>query len=141
MAVAKWSTPSTRSTNLAGTTFNTLANGTAGSAITYDNSTLRDLYAAVTVKLGSLAVPAAGNSITLRVYAGDGTDTPDINSGSFDTYVATLTNGTSAKVVTFPMVRLYPFSSVMLQIVNNAGVSTAASGNELYIRTYNEDVS
>ena len=140
MAVAKWASPGSRSANLAGTSINSLANGSAGSAISYDNSTARDLYAAVTVKLGSLAVPSVGNSITLRVYSGDGTDTPDLNGGSFDSYVAALTNGTSAKVVTFPMVRLYPFPGT-LQIVNNAGVSTAASGNELYVRPFNEDVS
>jgi hypothetical protein len=139
MAVAKWAAPATRSANLAGTTFNSLANGAAGSAITYDNSTNRDLYAIVTVKLGSLT-PTAGGSITLRVYSGDGTDTPDLNGGSFDTYTAALTTGASAKVVSFPLVRLYPFS-MRLQIVNNAGVSTAASGNELYVRPYNEDVS
>jgi hypothetical protein len=139
MSVAKWAAPGTRSGNLAGTTFNSLANGSAGSAISYDNSTARDLYAAVTVKLGSLT-PAAGGSITLRVYAGDGTDTPDLNGGSFDSYAAPLTTTTGAKVAIIPMVRLYPFP-VTLQIVNNAGVSTAASGNELYVRTYNEDVS
>jgi hypothetical protein len=38
------------------------------------------------------------------------------------------------------MVRLYPFP-LILQVVNNAGVSTAASGNELYVRPYNEDVT
>jgi hypothetical protein len=139
MAVAKWATPGTRSSNLAGTTFNSLANGSAGSAITYDNSTSRDLYAAVTVKLGSLT-PATGGSITLRVYAGDGTDTPDLNGGPFDSYVAPLTTTAGAKVAIIPMVRLYPFP-ITLQIVNNAGVSTAASGNELYLRTFNEDVS
>jgi hypothetical protein len=139
MAVAKWAEPSTRSSNLAGTTFNSLANGSAGTAITYDNSTNRDLYAIVTVKLGSLT-PTAGGSITLRVYSGDGTDTPDLNGGSFDSYTALLATGASAKVVTFPMVRLYPFSG-RLQVVNNAGVSTAASGNELYVRPYNEDVT
>jgi hypothetical protein len=140
MSVAKWATPGTRSGNLAGTTFNSLANGSAGSAISYDNSTARDLYAAVTVKLGSLNA-IAGGSITLRVYAGDGTDTPDLNGGSFDSYTEGLVTGASAKVVTFPMVRLYPFSTVTLQVVNNAGVSTAASGNELYVRPYNEDVT
>jgi hypothetical protein len=139
MAVAKWATPGTRSSNLAGTTFNSLANGSAGTAITYDNSTARDLYAAVTIKLGSLT-PTTGGEITLRVYSGDGTDTPDLNGGSFDTYRAALTTTAGAKVVTFPMVRLYPFS-VILQVVNNAGVSTAASGNELFVRPYNEDVS
>ena len=139
MAVAKWAAPGTRSSNLAGTTFNSLANGSAGSAITYDNSSNRDLYAAVTVKLGSLT-PTAGGSITLRVYVGDGTDTPDLNGGAFDSYVAPLTTTTGAKVAIIPMVRLYPFP-VTLQIVNNAGVSTSASGNELYVRPWNEDVS
>ena len=139
MGVAKWAAPGTRSSNLAGSTFNTLANGSAGSAITFDNSTNRDLYSIVAVKLGSLT-PTAGGSITLRVYSGDGTDTPDLNGGAFDSYVAALTTTASAKVVTFPMVRLYPFS-LRLQVVNNAGVSTAASGNELYVTPFNEDVS
>jgi len=139
MSVAKWAAPGARSGNLAGTTFNSLANGSAGSAISYDNSTARDLYAAVTVKLGSLT-PATGGSITLRVYSGDGTDTPDLNGGPFDSYVAPLTTTTGAKVAIIPMVRLYPFP-VTLQVVNNAGVSTAASGNELYVRPYNEDVT
>jgi hypothetical protein len=139
MSVAKWATPGTRSGNLAGTTFNSLANGSAGSAISYDNSTARDLYAAVTVKLGSLT-PATGGSITLRVYAGDGTDEPDLNGGPFDSYVAPLTTTAGAKVAIIAMVRLYPFP-LILQVVNNAGVSTAASDNELYVRPYNEDVS
>jgi len=139
MAVAKWATPGARSSNLAGTTFNSLANGSAGAAITYDNSTNRDLYAIVTVKLGSLT-PTTGGSITLRIYAGDGTDMPDLNGGPFDSYVAPLTTTAGAKAAIIPMVRLYPFP-VRLQIVNNAGVSTAASGNELYICPYNEDVT
>jgi hypothetical protein len=139
MAVAKWASPSTRSSNLAGTALNSLANAAASTGITYDNSTNRDLYAIVTIKLGSIT-PTTGGSVSLRVYSGDGTDTPDLNGGAFDTYVAPLTTTASAKVVTFPMVRLYPFSGT-LQFVNNAGVTTAASGNELYVRPYNEDVS
>ena len=139
MAVAKWASPGSRSSNLAGTALNSLANGSASSLIAYDNSTARDLYAAVAVKLGSIT-PTTGGSITLRVYSGDGTDTPDLNGGAFDSYVSGLTTTASAKVVTFPMVRIYPFS-LRLQIVNNAGVSTAASGNELYVRPYNEDVT
>jgi hypothetical protein len=139
MAVAKWATPGTRSANLAGTALNSIANGGAAAFITYDNSSNRDLYAIVTIKLGSIT-PTTGGSITLRVYSTDGTDTPDANGSSFDTYVAPLTTTASAKVATIPMVRLYPFS-LRLQIVNNAGVSTAASGNELYVRPYNEDVT
>ena len=138
MSVVKWSAPGARSSNLAGTALNSLATGSASSLIAYDNSTNRDLYAAVAVKLGSIT-PATGGSITLRVYAGDGTDLPDANGGAFDAYVAALASGAGAKVVTFPMVRLYPFP-VRLQFVNNAGVTTASSGNELYVTPYNEDV-
>ena len=139
MAVAKWATPGTRSSNLAGTALNSLANGSASSLISYDNSSNRDLYAIVTVKLGSIT-PSTGGSVSLRIYAGDGTDLPDANGGAFDSYTAALASGAGAKVVTFPMVRLYPFPC-RFQIVNNAGVSTAASGNELYVRPYNEDVT
>jgi hypothetical protein len=139
MAVAKWATPGTRSNNLAGSALNSLANGSASSLISYDNSTALDLYAAVAVKLGSIT-PSTNGSVTLRVYAGDGTDLPDANGGAFDSYTAALATGTGAKVVTFPIIRLYPFPC-RLQIVNNAGVSTAASGNELYLRPYNEDVT
>jgi hypothetical protein len=38
------------------------------------------------------------------------------------------------------MVRLYPFS-MRLSVVNNAGVTLAASGNELYVRPWNEDIA
>ena len=139
MSVAKWASPGSRSSNLAGAALNSLANGSESAFIAYDNSTLRDLYAAVAVKLGSLNA-LAGGSVSLRVYAGDGTDTPDRGAGPFDTYTVGLTVGTSAKVAVFPMVRLYPFPCQMT-VVNNAGNSTAASGNELYVRAYNEDVS
>jgi len=139
MAVAKWAAPGTRSSNLAGTALNSLANGSASALISYDNSTARDLHAAVVVRLGSIT-PGTGGSVTLRVYAGDGTDLPDANGGAFDSYTAALSTGASAKVVTFPMVRLYPFPC-RLKIVNNAGVALAASANELYVRTYNEDVT
>jgi hypothetical protein len=143
MAVAKWAAPATRGSNIAGNAINSLANGsetTSGNAIAYDNGTSRDLYAAVTIKLASFT-PTAGGSVTLRVYSGDGTDVPDIGGGPFDSYVAALTVTTGAKVAVFPMVRLYPFSNMRFTVVNNAGVSTASSGHELYIRPFNEDVS
>lgn len=139
MAVAKWAAPGTRSANLAGTALNSLANGSASSLITYDNGAARDLYAAVAIRLGSIT-PATAGSILLRVYAGDGTDVPDANGGAFDAYVAALAAGASAKIVVIPMVRLYPFS-LRLQVVNSAGVVLAASGNELYVTPFNEDVT
>jgi hypothetical protein len=137
MAVAKWSTPSTRSSNLAGTTLNSVANGSESARVTYDNSTTRDLYGFVTIKLGSIT-PATGGSITLRVTASDGTDLGDAVGG--DLYTMPLTAGASAKIVNVPLVRLYPYS-LRLSVVNNAGVALAASGNEIYVRAFNEDVT
>jgi hypothetical protein len=137
MAIAKWSTPSTRSSNLAGTTLNSVANGSESARVTYDNSTTLDLYGFVTIKLGSIT-PAAGGSITLRVTATDGADLGDAVGG--DLYTMPLTTGTSAKIVNVPLVRLYPYS-LRLSVVNNAGVALAASGNEIYVRAFNEDVT
>lgn len=68
----------------------------------------------------------------------DGTDTADRIGG--DLYVVPLTSGAGAKVAVINMVRLYPFS-MRLSVVNNAGVTLAASGNELYVRPWNEDIA
>ena len=137
MAVAKWSTTATRSSNFAGTTLNSLANGSESSVVTYDNSSTRDLYGAVTIKLGSIT-PTTGGSITIRVTISDGTDTSDRIGG--DLYVVPLTTTASAKTAVLPMVRLYPFS-LRFSIVNNSGVAFAASGNEIFVTDYNEDVT
>lgn len=137
MAIAKWSAPSTRSANFAGTTLNSLANLGESTAVTYDNSTNRDLYGTITIKLGSIT-PAAGGSITLRITLNDGTDTADRIGG--DLYVIPLTSGASAKIAVFNMIRLYPYS-MRFSIINNAGVTLAASGNELYVRPFNEDIN
>lgn len=137
MAIAKWATPSTRSSNFAGTTLNSLANAGESAVVTYDNSTSRDLYGVVTLKLGSIT-PSTGGSITIRVTLNDGTDTADRIGG--DLYVVPLTSGASAKIAVVNMVRLYPFS-MRFSVINNSGVTLAASGNELYVRPWNEDIA
>lgn len=137
MAIAKWSTPSTRSANILSTVANSLANGSESAVVTYDNSTNRDLYGVVTLKLGSIT-PAAGGSITVRITVNDGTDTSDRAGG--DLYTVLLNSGASAKVAIIPMVRLYPLS-LRISVINNSGVAFAASANELYVRPFNEDVT
>ncbi len=137
MAVAKWATPGSRSSNFAGTTLNSLANGSESAVVTYDNSTNRNLYGTVTIKLGSIT-PSTGGSITLRVTLSDGTDTADKAAGDY--YTAVLASGASAKVVILPMVRIYPYS-LRFSLVNNSGVTLASSSNEIYVTPYNEDVS
>jgi hypothetical protein len=136
MSIAKWAAPSTRSSNFAGTTLNSLANAGESTVVTYDNSTNRDLYGTVTIKLGSIT-PSAGGSITVRITLNDGTDTADRIGG--DLYTIPLTSGASAKVAVVNMIRLYPYS-MRISVVNNAGVALNASGNELYIRPWNEDI-
>lgn len=138
MAVAKWSAPSSRSSNLAGATLNSLANGSESSRVTYDNTTTRSLYGFVTVKLGSIT-PSTGGSITLRVTSADGTDLGDAAVNG-DLYTMALTSGSSAKIVNIPMVRLYPFA-LRFSVINNSGVALASSGNEIYVTEFNEDVS
>jgi hypothetical protein len=136
MSIAKWATPSTRSANFASTTLNSLANAGESTAVTYDNSTNRDLYGTITVKLGSIT-PSAGGSITIRVTLNDGTDTADRIGG--DLYVIPLTSGASAKVAIYNMIRLYPYS-MRISVINNSGVTLNAGSNELYIRPWNEDI-
>lgn len=137
MAIAKWATPSARSSNFAGTTLNSLANAGESAVVTYDNSTNRDLYGVVTIKLGSIT-PSTGGSITLRVTLNDGTDTADRIGG--DLYVVPLTSGASAKVAVINMVRLYPYS-LRFSVINNSGVAFNAGSNEMYVRPWNEDVT
>ena len=139
MAVAKWTTPSTRSSNIASTVINSIATGSETAVVTYDNSTNRNLYGAVTLKLGTFGTATvSGGSVSLRVTLSDGTDTADKLAG--DVYTAQVTASTTAKVVVFPMIRLYPFS-LRFSIINNTGQTTASSGNELYVTPYNEEVT
>lgn len=137
MAVAKWATPSSRSSDIASTVLNSLANGSESAVVTYDNSTNRNLYGSVTIKLGSIN-SSAGGSVTLRVTLNDGTDTADKIGG--DMYTVPLVSGSSAKIAIINMIRLYPLS-MRLSIVNNSGVELAANSNELYVRPWNEDVT
>ena len=136
MAVAKWNTPSSRSANFLSTVANSLANGSESSVVTYDNSTNLDLYGLVTLKLGSIT-PSTGGSVSIRVTYNDGTDTSDKVGG--DVYVLPLTSGASAKV-NMVQIRLPPFS-LRFSVVNNSGVTLASSGNELYVRPWNENVT
>lgn len=136
MTTVKWSTPGSRSSNFAGTVLNSIATGSETATATYDNSTNKDLYGVLVVKLASIT-PVAGGSISVRVTLNDGTDTADKTGG--DVYTIQLASGTSAKVAVFNMVRLYPFS-MRISVINNSGVTTASSGNEMYITPYGEEV-
>lgn len=136
MSVAKWATPSTRSSNFASTAFDSLANGSESNTVTYDNSTNKDLYGLVTIKLGSIT-PTTGGSVTLRVTISDGTDTADKVDGELYTFALTTT--ASAKVL-IKRISLVGGFSLRFSLINNAGVALAASGNAIHVTPYNEDI-
>ena len=141
MAIVKWAAPGTVSANLASTTLDSLANGSTSTLISYDNSTNLDLYGSVLVNLGSFT-STTGASITLRVFAQQDTDTPDSTGsvGGGETYTQPITVGASAKVLIFPMIRLYP-EELLFCLTNNGGAALAASANSIKIRTYNEEIA
>jgi hypothetical protein len=136
MSVAKWATPSTRSSSFASTAFDSLANGSESNTVTYDNSTNKDLYGLVTIKLGSIT-PTTGGSVTLRVTISDGTDTADRVDGELYTFALTTT--ASAKVL-IKRISLVGGFSLRFSLINNAGVALAASGNAIHVTPYNEDI-
>lgn len=144
MALARWASPSSRISLNASSVLNSLS-ATAGSnesnAVTYDNSTNRNLYGAVTVTLGAPATTTlSGASISLRVTLSDGTSVADLKTAG-DIYTAQVLVNASAKVVIFPMVRIYPFS-MRLSVINNTGVAfNASTGNDILVTPYSEEVA
>lgn len=142
MSTVKWATPSAQGSNIASTSLDSLANGSTSAVVAHDNSANLDLYGSVLVNLGSFT-SITGASITLRVFSKQSTDTPDSTGAAVsacDSYTMPLTVGASAKVVVFPMVRLYP-EALQLAITNNGGAAFAASGNSIKVRPYNESVA
>ena len=141
MAIATWTSPVSRSTagNIAGTTWNSgVTNTTESNVVSYtSNITGKYLYAAATIKLGSIN-SSVGGSVSLRVTLNDGTDTADRIAG--DIYTVQLVSGTSAKIAIIPMVRLYPFS-MRFSLINNSGVTLATSSNEFYLSPYGEEIA
>ena len=135
MTTMQWTTPRTRSSNFLSTVADSLANGSESSVVTYDNSSNKDPYALLTLKLGSIT-PSTGGSVSIRITINDGTDTSDKVGGEIVLFA--LTSGASAKVG-IQKVNLPPFS-LRMSVINNAGVTLASSSNELYVRPWNEEV-
>jgi len=138
MAVAKWATPSSRSSSLVTNELDSLTTGSESTPVSYDNSSNKNLYGAVTVKLGTFD-PDAGAYISLRINISDGTDTATAKFAG-DVYTASVDDASGAKVVIFPMVRLYPFD-LRVSVVNNTSTSFNSADNDIYVTPYNEDVS
>jgi len=143
MAIAKWATPVARSVagNIASTSWNTgITTGSESAVVSYaTNSTDKYLYAAATIKLGSIN-SSNGGSISLRVMLNDGTDTSDQAAGDIYTAQVRYTGSTGSKIIIIPMVRLYPFS-MRFSLINNTGATLATSNNEFYLSPYGEEIA
>lgn len=134
VTTAKYS-PSAIGANIASTTLNSLADAANSGSINYDNSVNLDEFCDIEIVLGSFT-SAAGGSLTLTVYtAPDGTNYEDASGGD-NTYTVALTSGASAKRRVFKRARLFP-SLCRFVITNNAGGTTAGSGNTLKVLPYN----
>lgn len=143
MATAKWSALNTQGSNIASTTLDSLANGSASSFVTFDNSTGKDLYAFVELILGSIT-PSTGGSVTICIFpTTGGTPTVPDNTaaigGGEERKTIPLTSGAGVKTSVVQM-RIPP-GSLRVSVVNNAGVSLASSGNSLKFQTFDEDIS
>ena len=143
MATAKWSAAGTESSNIAGTALDSLANGGL-SAILADigNASGKNLNIRFWVKLGSLT-PTAGGSITVRLVCKRSSTYITRSATVFIGEQATLplTTAAEAKELSTCAMRLPGPFDVGVEIVNNAGVALAASGNEVYYQVWDEEVA
>jgi hypothetical protein len=142
MTIAKWSAASTESANIAGTALNSLANGGLSAILAdIDNATGKNLNIRFWIKLGSLT-PTTGGSITVRLACKRGSTYVTRSATVFTGVSQTipLTTTTEAKdVSTCAMSLPGPFVGGV-EIVNNSGVSLAASGNEVYYQVWDEEL-
>jgi hypothetical protein len=143
MSILKYTTPAALGSELLGTELNGLGAGVESALNTtaLDNTTNLNQFCSLELTLGSFD-PGANKTVTLRVYANDGTVTPDGSGGATptDTYVVAVSAGSSIKKVVFPQVKLYPFS-MRFTIQNGCSNAFAASGHSMKPRTYNEQTT
>jgi len=140
MAAAKYGTPVAGSA-LTLSSVNSLANGSASGLMTFDNSSGKHVYATVAIVLGSITT-AAGASISLVQYTTQGATAPsDLGAvGGGNVTVIPLPTGTGTKTL-IPVVQLMAPESLRFQLINNAGVALASSGNSITVSTFSEDVT
>lgn len=135
------------------TEINSLASGNAVlSATQIDNTTALDIFADVSISLGSVATGAGSPFIGLYLYPlnEDGTTYGDSQFGSAAAgpppsayFVGVIPTKVSATAVITGTVRgiILPAGKFKFVLYNNAGVTLAASSNTVSYRTYNRSVA
>lgn len=135
MATALWSAFATESSNIAGTALDSKATGTTTFIADIDNTTARALYITFWLTLGSIT-PGTGGNVRLELRRKRSSTYADNAS---DGQTQLLSSGASAKNVVFDL-RLPGPGVYGLYWVNNAGVTSASSGNSLVHQTFGEDI-
>lgn len=118
-------------------TLNSVANNATALASTdITNGTSLEIYADVSLILGSITPAAAGYmELHLRGLMHDGTNYPDVVTSGTLVATSALSSGASIKYVLFRGI-LVPPGTFRWGIVNRAGVTLAGSGNALQHRLY-----
>lgn len=111
----------------------------SGIGTPYDNGANLNQYGWLELILGSLT-PGAANFITAYMYVYTGGTTEDVKQLPHqEVAVWTLDTGASVKRVVFGPIVLPPFE-LAFEVVNNLGVTLAASGNSLKLYVANDEL-
>jgi hypothetical protein len=135
MATATWSALSADSSNL-GSTLNSKALGSTTLIADIANATPKDIYLEVWLEFASIN-PTGAASITLSLRRKRGSDYAE---NSVETFATPVSTGAGVKRL-HAVMRIPNAENYGLYWTNNLNVSTAASGNSLFYRTWNEEIA
>lgn len=135
-----WSVPNDESANVAGSSLDSLANGAVSNVLTdIVNTATKALYVALWIELGSLTPTTNGNlKILFRRKRGSTYSDANATVHTGESVTVQLLPTIGAKYIAIDGILLRGPFTYGLQIVQNAGVSLAASGNAVYYQTYTE---
>lgn len=135
MATATWSGLSVDSSDL-GSTLNSKSQGTTTLIADIANATPKNIYLEVWLDFASIN-PTGAASITLSLRRKRGSNYAE---NSVETFTTAVLTGTGVKRLHVPM-RIPNSGDYGLYWTNNLNVTTAASGNSLFYRTWNEEIA
>ena len=135
MATATWSALSADSSDL-GSTLNSKAHGTPTLIADIANATPKALYLEIWLDFASIN-PTGASSITLTLRRKRGSDYAE---NATETFTLAVSTGVGVKKL-HAVMRIPNAETYGLYWTNNLNVTTAASGNALFYRTWNEEIA
>jgi hypothetical protein len=141
MALTKWSTAIDLA-NIAGTALDNLGVGQTTTGIAdLDNTTARNIYAIFRIGLGSFN-PSGTPSLTLRLFRKVSGVAPDRSVSVFggESYFIPMLAEAGARVYDSQRIHLPGPFVFGVEIINNANVNLAASGNSIIPTVWDEDI-